>query len=288
MTKPCELCGFDGISDPYHPEKGIVQCPDCGLVYFPQVEPIDPASIYSSAYFMGSEYFNYKLSKSALQKTFARRIQVLRKHQPRGKLFEIGSAYGFFLDLARDDWQVRGIDISRDAVRYARERMDLDVDCGDFLKLKDEPESYDLVCMWDTIEHLKHPTAYLQKASRWLKPGGILALTTGDIGSLAARLRGQKWRLIHPPTHLFYFSRETLQGALDRCGLEFAQCTYDGSYRGAKAMLYGLFSSRAKSRRLLNRLLTLGGSKDIPIYLNLFDIMFVVARKPAEGEPGVG
>ena len=45
-----------------------------------------------------------------------------------------------------------------------------------------------------------------------------LALTTGDIGSVNARLRGHKWRMIHPPTHLHYFSAETMKALLDRHG----------------------------------------------------------------------
>ena len=60
--------------------------------------------------------------------------------------------------------------------------------------------------MWDTIEHLKRPDLFVQKAAADLRPGGLIALTTGDIGSLNARLRGARWRMIHPPTHLHYFS----------------------------------------------------------------------------------
>ena len=59
------------------------------------------------------------------------------------------------------------------------------------------------MCLWDTIEHLAEPEAYLEKIAKSLPVGGWLFLTTGDIGSPMARARGSRWRMIHPPTHLY-------------------------------------------------------------------------------------
>jgi SAM-dependent methyltransferase len=282
MGVTCALCKSPGPMQALYPGVALDRCPACGLVFYRELNTVDPLAIYSRDYFHGAEYQDYRSSRAALQKTFRLRIRELVKYHSGGRLFEIGAAYGFFLDLAQKHWQVRGIDIAPDAVNYAREELKLAVEAGDFLDLPDEEGKYEIICMWDTIEHLVNPMAYLEKAARWLAPGGIIALTTGDIESLVARTQKEHWRLIHPPSHLFYFSRRTMHQALEQCGLTVRHASHVGYYRGVKAMLHGLFGSSPSKRPWLVRLLAMGGSKDIPVYLNLYDILFAVAQKPME------
>jgi hypothetical protein len=144
----------------------------------------------------------------------------------------------------------------------------------------EEPGRYDLVCLWDTIEHLERPIETLVKAARWLAPGGTLALTTGDAGSLLARLQGEKWRQIHPPTHLFYFTRPTLARAFAKAGLETVEIRAIGHSRSYRSMLFGLLELGRPNPSRAYRLLTAGGRLDFPVSLNLFDIVLAAARKP--------
>ena len=67
--------------------------------------------------------------------------------------------------------------------------------------------------MWDVIEHLPDPRRTVEAAWERLRPGGLLALSTGDVGSMAARLHGRDWSLMTPPWHQFYFSRKTMRAA---------------------------------------------------------------------------
>jgi len=105
-----------------------------------------------------------------------------------------------------------------------------------------------------------------------------LALTTADLDSWVARARGSKWRQIHPPTHLHYFSRKTLGGLLDRNGLEIKYMRSEGMYRRVETMAYIVLClkhnrpdlyARLRKTRLLNW----------DLFLNLGDIVFVVAEK---------
>ena len=281
MRPFCILCDYSGQMTPFYPQQDIVKCPECGLVFFyNRGNSLDPRDLYTTEYFHGAEYLDYPRAKQALQKTFAARVTELRKHKSEGRLFEIGAAYGFFLELAREHWQVSGIDVAHGAVEYAQKQLNLSVEHGEFLDLRDEHASYDIICMWDTIEHLANPIAYIEKANRWLRPGGILAVTTGDVGSIVARARKQHWRLIHPPTHLYYFSRETITQAFERFEMEIIHFSHVGYYRGLKAIIHGLFGTQEKQRHWLDQFLAKGGAAGIPVYLNLYDIMFVVAQKP--------
>lgn len=270
----CELCGRTGPAEPLYARQSIVRCPSCGLVYYDGA--VNPQAIYKTDYFKGDEYRDYESDKPTIQRNFLRRIEHLRRLRRTGRLLELGCAYGYFLELAGRHWDAVGVDVAEDAVRHAREKLGAKAICADFLEMDNEPQAYDVVCLWDTIEHLTHPVRVLQKAARWLKPGGVCAVTTGDVGSVVARVRGEEWRQIHPPSHVFYFSRETLSKAMQAAGLEVTEAKHVGYSRSYQSMVHGVFGSAG----VLPGLLTVAGKIDFPIYLNLFDIVMVVARKP--------
>lgn len=273
----CILCGSDARGHSLFP--GILKCPSCGLVFASvQTTPDDLKSLYQHSYFFGEEYLNYVEDKPTHQTNFRRRLLTLEQFSSGGRLFEVGCAYGFFLELARKTWRAEGCDISQEACEEAR-RNQLTVQCGDFLELPLPAETYDAVCLWDTIEHLGRPDLYVEKAATILKRGGFLCITTGDIGSLTARVRKHKWRLIHPPTHLFYFDRVSITRLLDQKGFDIAHFEHCGYNRSLHQMLYSLLLLNHQSRwrtALYNSLKPLFG---FSLYLNLFDIMFVIARR---------
>lgn len=274
----CELCGRSGEMLPLYPAHGIVRCPDCDLVFYAGKASAD--DLYGDEYFAGGEYYDYQSDKDVLQRNFRTQITRLLRLVPSGRLLEIGSAYGFFLDVARHHWDVVGMDVSEEGVRHGREVLGLPIFRGDFLDAPDQPESFDLICLWDTIEHLPRPVQTIEKAARWLKPGGALVMTTGDIGSFVARVRGARWRQIHPPTHLFYFSRKTLRRAVEQAGLRVRTVTSIGYWRSLRSMLYGIFVLGGERTAWAYRFFTAGGRLDLPIYLNLHDIFLMTATKP--------
>jgi SAM-dependent methyltransferase len=235
-------------------------------------------NLYQRNYFFGDEYLNYLDDKPALQKNFSARIQTLLKYSSGGNLFEIGCAYGFFLELAQQHWKVEGCDISAPACDEAQ-RQGCKVTCGDFLGLPLKEEQYDVVAMWDTIEHLARPDLYVQKASQLLKRGGVLCATTGDIGSSMARMRKHRWRLIHPPTHLYYFDRKSMERLMHKNGLEIIHFEHCGYSRSVQQILYSLLVLNRETglrKKVYEILKPLFG---FSMYVNLYDIMFVIARK---------
>lgn len=273
----CILCGTDASRHSLYP--GILKCPTCGFVFADaHLSDDELRKLYQQKYFFGNEYLNYLEDKPYLQKNFRARIQTLRKFSPPGRLFEIGSAYGFFLELSRQYWDSEGCDISEPACAYARQ-SGMKARWGDFLALDVKRNFFDVVALWDTIEHLARPDLYIEKAAKMLKSGGILCATTGDIGSFTARFRKERWRLIHPPTHLYYFDRTSMERVLNRNGLEIVHFEHCGYSRGVQQMLYSLLLLNSESpmrRRVYELIKPLFA---FSFYLNLYDIMFVIARK---------
>jgi SAM-dependent methyltransferase len=277
LAPVCILCGTDAGQYPLYP--GILKCPSCGLVFADaHLSPDDLLNLYQHKYFFGDEYLNYVDDKAFLQKNFSARVQTLRKFSTAGTLFEIGCAYGFFLELAQRHWQAEGCDISTQACTYAQQHG-LNATCGEFLRLPLRENHYDVVALWDTIEHLARPDLYIAKAARLLKSGGVLCVTTGDIGSLMARIRKQHWRLIHPPTHLYYFDQNTLEKLLAKNGLEVVHGEHCGYSRSAQQMLYSLMLLRRQTPHRKKLYEFVKPLFSFSLYINLFDIMFVIARK---------
>ena len=257
------------------------RCPHCGFVFSrSESSEAEIRQIYQASYFSGGEYAGYLEDKPVLQKNFARWVETVSRFCSGGRLYEIGAAYGFFLELARARWQVEGIDIAEEASAYARQELGLDVRCGDFLKVSLDHGPYDLFCMWDTIEHLREPQRYLEKIARHLRPGGYLALTTGDIGSWSARLQGRHWRLIHPPSHLHYFTVPTMTRLLGRHGFEVVHLSHPGFYRGLGAMARWLLNRFGRRGKALYDRIRGARWMHVGIYVNLYDLMLVIARRP--------
>jgi hypothetical protein len=280
VAAPCVLCGGDRF-DEYCP--GLLRCRGCTLV-FADAELSDSAmlELYGRDYFFGEEYGDYLSDRKVHERNFRRRLARLEKFlEPsrRGSLLEIGSAYGFFLDLARKRFDsVAGIDVNNEGIEFARTELGLDATRGEFLEEDFGGRSFDVVCLWDVLEHLRSPHRYLEKIGARAKPGSLIALTTGDVESFNARWRRGKWRLIHPPTHLFYFSRRTIAAMLEKNGYEVVWSGHCGVSRSADNILWTLAAGKGRLPAV-HRALKKAGLLRWSVRLNLFDILYVIARK---------
>jgi SAM-dependent methyltransferase len=220
--------------------RDLVQCAGCTLVraaghYF----EVDPQQLYSALYYSGpgGDYVDYRGERRAAHRNSVRRIRLLRRLAPDAhRLFEIGCGYGYFLELAAESWSVSGIEVSGHAAAEAQ-RLGLQCACGEYLSIPSPNPRPEIVCMWDTIEHLVAPRQVLERIAGELSPGGLLAVSTGDIGGWLPRLQRHRWRLIHPPTHLWYFSVETLTRLLQQTGFTVVRISHPVFYRSLRFCL---------------------------------------------------
>jgi len=259
--------------------KGLVRCQNCNFVTTDvNLDASDIQALYGKGYFFGEEYVDYIKDKEILQINFQKRLKRILEYKRGGDLIEIGCAYGFFLDLARRYFNVKGYEISEDAAKYAQ-GLSLDVESRDFLKADVPKNSVDIIAMWDVIEHLFEPQKYVELARKVLRPGGLLCITTGDIESLNASLRGEKWRMIHPPTHLHYFSRDTLRLLLEKNGFTIEHEGYIGMTRSLRQIAYSILMLGGNKHARLFTMLERLKITDLSFSLNLRDIIFVIAKK---------
>jgi SAM-dependent methyltransferase len=282
---PCICCG--GLA--WQPHLRILtQCTACGFIRADMsLGPEEAERLYQEGYFTGAEYGDYLADAESHQRNFAARLQLVRRLSggTPGPLLEIGCAYGFFLEqCSRHGIEATGVDVCVEPVRHARMVLNVDARIGAFESLPLEAGRWQSVCMWDTIEHLEHPEAFVARARELLAPGGMLFVTTGDIGSAFARWRGPRWRMIHPPTHLQYFSTASLARLLERHGFRVEEARSTAMYRNFGESLGRMATlGRGLPARLAAaaRRLTPGFVARRGFWLDLGDIMFVAARKGA-------
>lgn len=199
-----------------HPQ--IVQCCHCGYVYAnPRWEAAELVGAYAAV-----EDETYLEQRAGRELTFRKHLQRLEKvtGPANGRqLLDVGAYIGVFVETAlAAGWEAVGVEPSRWAARVAQEQG-LPVIEG----TQDAPELqgrvFDVVTMWDVIEHVDDPAAELAKAYRLLKPGGFVAVHTMDIDSLVARVMGRRWPWLMD-MHIHYFSKRTLAQMLEQAGFE--------------------------------------------------------------------
>jgi SAM-dependent methyltransferase len=239
-------------------------------------------NLYGRDYFYGDEYADY-LADAELHRRNARLhlsslLNVMGKGRERGALLEVGCAYGFFLREADErGFAAEGIDISPEAVEYASQHglQVTEASLDTFMPSR----TFRVACMWDTIEHLPRPIEALEKVGKLVESGGWLALSTGDLSSYIATARGARWRMIHPPTHLHYFTRSSVGAALDRAGFDLVTIEYSGRFRALPSVVRNIGALKSRDVRRLVRLLEIIPVVGTPIYTNLRDVMTVIGQR---------
>lgn len=238
----CKTCGSSAIGDYLRSDLGtILRCTSCAAVFLPPERHESPAeSLYSQDYFKEREgYFFHdgvvdgSGRESAHVADFRAGLALIEAHGlESGSLLDVGCATGSFLSLAQaKGWQCRGVEVSAFAAAQARERTGCEIFCG---KLEDAPfgaGTFDVITMWDLLEHLPDPVQGLEKARRLLKPSGLLLVNTPNENSLLRRVarflyRGSGGWITAPVNrlyhryHLYYFSADTLGVLFPRAGFE--------------------------------------------------------------------
>jgi len=272
----------------------IVKCKDCGLVYLnPRLKEKHLHKIYEEEYFKNPEFknsktqnlFGYNLyieEKEDIINTFKKRLKTIEKYKKKGKILDVGCATGFFLELAKSKgWEVYGTEISKFAVKHAKDKLNLkNVFYGDLKKIKFKENMFDVVTMFDVIEHLRDPKSTLRYTHKLLKKGGLIAVTTPDSGSLVSKLLGRRWEEFRRAReHTYFFSRKTLSDMLKKTGFEILKIESAGRYFSLKSAVGRGKIYFKKTFMILEKMMNLLGIRNKKIFIDPHYKITVYARK---------
>lgn len=254
----CNLCGSDQ-STPFIERRDLlvflpgeftmVKCDNCGLVY---ENPRPVAESWSAIYPDEYEPYTDLAETSSLRRIanaygHRKKIKWIEKFQNGGKICDVGCANGDFLfEVQKDNkWNAFGVEPSESAAKLAKAR-NLRIETGFLGEDTFEGEKFDVVTMWNVIEHLGDPLATLRQINRKLNPRGWLVFTTPIVGTIGSWFFGRHWMGYELPRHFYVFSEQVLEQYMQKCGFEIKK----------KASIYGTFSLTMTSIKFWLRHLT--------------------------------
>jgi SAM-dependent methyltransferase len=194
----------------------LLRCTACETVYAPAAPPAETlADAYTVADYDSSE--EAMLAADTYADALMPAIAALPQ---RGRMLEIGTGTGVLLErmLRAGFADVAGIEPSRAAIAAAAPAVRGLIRQGVFNETDFAPASFDLICCFQTLEHVAEPQALVRSCERLLRPGGLLALVTHDYLAPLNRLLGRRSPIIDIE-HLQLFCRPSLERLLQDAGL---------------------------------------------------------------------
>lgn len=207
------------------------RCKGCDLIYQdPHPSSTGLLEYFSSNMFIKDDvftddltetlgYYDYEAWDACYRKTAQIRLQhIMDRAAPPGKLLEIGTATGSFVNEARKmGYEVRGLDVSATFAQNARARYKVDIQQG-FIEEAELPENeYDVVCAFGGIACWYDPLKAMQQIQRTLKPGGVFVFNYSHFDNPLGRLSGDSYPEYNHASLLIY-TRPTMRILLERAG----------------------------------------------------------------------
>ncbi len=288
----CPLCGSDRFEIAFvEPPYSVHRCSACGLGFVsPRLDPEGLVGIYADDTYWRSVspktrgYHDYRADEPLYLRTFRRRLDFALGAGPRsGRALDVGCAAGFCMAVLRErGFETYGVEVSEAIGSHARDHFGFG-DAVHFGTLDTAPHaegSFDLITMWDVVEHVPDPRGLLANARALLKPDGLLVLETQDIDSRFARLLGPKWHHFKHAEHIYHFTPSTARELLRSAGFATERLTH--RYGGKYVSLHFIAERAGRVHPLISKALSpLARLESASVYLNFMDEMVVLARPSA-------
>ncbi len=258
-----------------------LRCPGCGLRRLdPLPTPDQLAAVFDDGYFAGGGerggYQDYDADAAIHLANARKRLRGLLAGP--GLLVDVGCASGYALLAAQErGWRAVGVEVSPAAAARARDAgFRVEATTTD---LADLTGQVDAISYFQVLEHLPDPLGELSRAASLLRPGGLLLCETWDAESTVARLSGERWQQLSPPSVVWVFDRGSASALLRRAGLEPT-----GWRRFAKAVSVGLVAGQLAGRvptavRPAVRSVA-GALGRVRVQYGLGDLVMASARRP--------
>jgi len=222
---PCPLCGMIDTA-PRVQRDGFdyVTCNRCSFVYInPQLTQQAILNVYNDEdvrrFFLEQLLLPYV--ERDQQAEFEERALVLKSFvsNPKPRLLDIGCALGNFLLMAEKiGFQGEGLELNKLYVDYAKQHRSVTIRQQLLEDMHYPDNAFDVVTLWDVLEHLPKPLDTLKDVARVVSPGGIIGITTINHSCVNEKILKDRWRYYMPPDHLCSFTPEILESILNRCG----------------------------------------------------------------------
>lgn len=207
---PCCLGKFKKLK-----QRSDYYCIDCDTLYTPVIDD----DVYNKEYYEKYIAYHHSPLNDLIQEA---RWGVVRKHRSSGKLLDIGCSVGSFLERATDNYQVQGTDINKHCVNHCN-----------IMGIQSQIElpannRFDIITMFDVLEHVPYLDIVLETIWIMLKPGGTLVVGTPNFRK--DRLEDiDSWRHYRPTEHVWCFSENSMKAIAERMELRLIDINFNES-----------------------------------------------------------
>ena len=234
----CQLC--QTALEPLPGAEQFQRCPQDYLIWNASPSTVN----YEDEYFQ-TEYRlqygrEYLADKQSIVNKMTERWHLFKKVQKPNKnkkprLLELGSAAGFFLEIAKNDgWDIEGWEISQLMSEYANHHA-LKTKCGSFYDLiKKIPKatygSLDCLAAFYVLEHLTEQNIFWSEARKLLRPGGYLLLSMPSSFGPLFYFNFEKWKITHPGDHVVDYSPASLTKVAAYYGFQVSHLSIESAH----------------------------------------------------------
>lgn len=272
VNYPCDFCGSEKYEVIFSGhdlllglpgEFQLVKCLQCGLLrQNPRLEWNELAEYYPSNF---SSYCPQvsELTKGTvrLDKRYGlwKRVNLIHKYKPDGSWLDVGCGTGRILQEAMgwENWRLFGLEPVPEAAQYTQERLDIPVYTETLESFQNHENQFDIITMWDVLEHLPFPFQSIQKVNGLLRKGGLFVFSIPNLRSWDRSVFNKHWIGYDLPRHLYSFPDQLISNALIQSGFSVVdkKCIA-GSH--AALMLNISFLNKQRKSKLINKVLLKG------------------------------
>ncbi|MGH7176752.1 MAG: class I SAM-dependent methyltransferase, partial [Tepidisphaeraceae bacterium] len=227
-NEPCVICGetrsalMQETTYPEHDYPGsfcLRRCAGCGLLFnSPRLDDSELSALYGRNYYFFARSDERELLRSV--GIYQRTIALVEDATTEKRCLDVGSGRGYFPALLKAlGWDARGVEISEDAVAYARRQFHLEMFTGtaEQFTASSDGRAFPLVTAIDVIEHVPSPASFVEALAKLVEPRGTLIIDTPNAASENIPAQKTRWPGFNP-FHIFLFSPTNLGRLLEKHG----------------------------------------------------------------------
>lgn len=217
----CYLCNKNNFEKKYAlKHKNIIRCKNDGLFI---AQKTGEDNTYGKEYFSNSPNLNN-------QSYFLKKLKAIKLITKLSKpyILDIGCGWGDFEEvLEQEKIPYLGIDVNKEAIEICKKKG-LNCRLQKLNQWNNETiKQFDVITLFQVIEHLQNPLPLLQSAKKLLKPNGIILITTPNNDTPLRKLLGGRWSVYSEPSHFVFYNKKNLQKTLKLAGFGKIQVKAD-------------------------------------------------------------
>jgi 2-polyprenyl-3-methyl-5-hydroxy-6-metoxy-1,4-benzoquinol methylase len=228
----CPYCQSDNTefylsSSPFRINRNIgkfnfYHCENCGIIFLDVQALIDlPITLYDKNYHCFKKYRKRSILDILIKYGLKKRVKLVIKNKKSGRLLDIGCASGEFLaeflELEKEGWELYGVEPNHNARDYAKSKGINNL-FSDLSEANFKDHFFDVITLWDVIEHINTPNNLFFELNRIIKINGVLVIKTPNPYSMEAKIFKEYWSGLEVPWHSFLFPKKFLETILTNHG----------------------------------------------------------------------